>query len=297
MSELRAHRTRLSDLWALTKPGVTRLCLVTTAGGFFLAEASRPPEQNLGWLIGLVAMVGVALAVGGANAFNMWLERDTDRLMSRTRRRPLPAGRLSPRAAVRFAWGLSLASVLILAAFTNLLTAALAALAIASYVMVYTPLKYRTPLALVIGALPGAMPPLLGWTASTGELSAPGLVLFGILFIWQIPHFLAIALYRKQEYARAGIRVVPLVRGDAIAKIQAVAWATLLVPVSLMLAPLGVAGGIYLLFAALLGAAFLGWSFTGLDDKAGARWARGYFLASLAYLPALTLALVLDVMI
>lgn len=245
----------------------------------------------------LAAMIGVALAVGGANVFNMWLERETDARMSRTRRRPLPAGRLRPVTAWRFAWLLSIASLAVLALGTNLLTAALAAAAIASYVAVYTPLKYKTPLALVIGAVPGAMPPLLGWTAAAGELAGPAWVLFSILLIWQIPHFIAISLYRKTEYAAAGIKVVPLVRGDALAKIQAVAWATLLVPVSLMLVPMGVAGGIYLLAAAILGSAFLGWSFTGLDNAAGNRWARGYFLASLVYLPALTLALVLDVVI
>jgi protoheme IX farnesyltransferase len=191
---------------------------------------------------------------------------------------------------------LSLTSVALLLIFTNALTAALAAAAILGYVLVYTPLKVRTPLALVIGAEPGAVPPLLGWTAVTGSLDPGGLVLFGILLVWQIPHFIAIALYRKAEYARAGIRVVPLVRGDAVAKIQAVAWAGALVPLSLMLTPLGVAGFFYLAAAMVLGMAFLAWAFTGLDDAAGARWARGYFLASLVYLPALTAALVIDLL-
>jgi protoheme IX farnesyltransferase len=279
----------LRDLVVLTKPGVTRMCLVTTAGGLLLAPTS-PSSTTI-----VAALVGTALAVGGANAFNMWWERGTDRLMARTRTRPLPAGRLTPAAALRFAWALSVAAIAVLVAGTNLLTAALAAAAIASYVLVYTPLKFRTPAALVIGAIPGAMPPLLGWTAATGSIEAPGLVLFGILFVWQIPHFLAIALYRKTEYARAGIKVLPLVRGDAIAKIHAVLWAMVLVPLTLLLAPLGVAGDIYTYSAFALGAAFLGWAFTGLDNQAGPRWARGYFLASLVYLPALTLALLVDV--
>jgi len=280
--------SRASDLWQLTKPGVTRMCVLTTAGGLLLAPG------RIDGLAATAAILGSALAVAGASAANMWWERDLDAKMTRTRRRPLPAGRLAPALALRFSILLSLASLAILGVFTNALTAMLAAAAILSYVLVYTPLKVRTPLALVIGAVPGAVPPLLGWTAVTGSLDPGGLVLFGILLVWQIPHFIAISLYRKAEYARAGIRVVPLVRGDAVAKIQAVAWAGALVPLSLMLGLLGVAGSFYLTAAMLLGMVFLGWAFTGLHDEAGARWARGYFLASLAYLPALIAALVVD---
>lgn len=280
--------TRTSDLLQLTKPGVTRMCVLTTAGGLALA----PGEIGL-WGI-IATILGSALSVSGANAANMWWERESDRLMSRTRRRPLPAGRMHPDTALGFSVVLSLASIAVLWIGTNLLTAALAAFAIGSYVFIYTPLKRKTPLALVIGAVPGAVPPLLGWTAVTDSLDPGGVVLFGILLVWQIPHFIAISLYRKTEYAAAGIRVVPVVRGDAVAKIQAVAWAMLLIPLSLMLAPLGVAGGVYLWGASFLGMAFLGWAFTGLDDAAGARWARGYFLASLVYLPGLTCALALD---
>jgi protoheme IX farnesyltransferase len=286
-----APRTRVSDLVALTKPSITRMCLLTTAGGLVLA----PGEVSLG--TGTGALVGAALAVAGANAANMWWERGPDALMSRTRRRPLPAGRLSPNVALGFSATLCAAAVIVLAASVNALTAALAAAAIGLYVFLYTPLKYRTPAALVIGAVPGAVPPLLGWTAVTDSIDAGGIVLFGIMLVWQVPHFLAIALYRKQEYARAGIRVTPLVRGDAITKIQATAWALFLVPLSLMLVPLGVAGGLYLTCALLLGMAFAGWAFTGLDGRAGARWARGYFIASLVYLPALTAALALDVVL
>jgi heme o synthase len=284
-------RASARDLLALTKPAVTRMCLFTTLGGLLLAPGSLSP-----WLA-FVTILGTGLAVAGANAFNMWWERDIDRKMARTRRRPLPAGRMAPTTAVRFAWACSIASIVVLGLGTNLLTALLAAAAIASYVLVYTPLKVRTPAALVIGAIPGAAPPLLGWTAVTGTIDAPAVVLFLVLLVWQIPHFIAIALYRKQEYARAGIRVVPLVRGDAIAKIHAVAWTLVLVPLSLMLTPMGVAGGTYLASALILGMIFAGWSFTGLDNAAGARWARGYFFASLVYLPALTLALVLDVVV
>lgn len=279
----------MSDLVTLTKPGVTRMCLLTTLGGFAFAPVA------FDWVTASCAMVGTACAVGGANAFNMWLERDADARMSRTRRRPLPAGRLSPTVAVRFAWLLTFVSLVVLTLGTNLLTAALAAAAIGSYVLVYTPLKYVTPLALVIGAIPGAAPPLLGWTAATGSIDAPGLALFGILAVWQIPHFIAIALYRQEDYARAGIRIVPLARGVAIAKVQAAAWAMVLIPMSMLLVPLGVAGDTYLVGSVVLGCGFLAWGFSGLDDAAGVRWARGFFFASLVYLPALTLTLLVDV--
>ncbi len=288
-SSLGALMIRVSDLWQLTKPGVTRMCVLTTAGSLVLAPG------EIGWLAGLGTLLGSALAVGGANAANMWWERRTDAKMARTRRRPIPAGRLHPTVALAFAVALSLVSLVVLALSTNALTVGLAAFAILSYVFIYTPLKYVTPAALVVGAIPGAVPPLLGWTAVTDALDPGGLVLFGILLVWQIPHFIAIALYRKAEYARAGIQVVPLVRGDAIAKIHAVAWAMVLVPLSLMLTSLGVAGFFYLACAMLLGMAFLAWAFTGLDNAAGARWARGYFFASLVYLPALTAALAIDV--
>ncbi len=283
--------TRTADLVALTKPSITRMCLMMAGGGMALAPGA------VDWVTGVSAFLGVALAVGGANAFNMWWERNTDGLMSRTKRRPLPTGRLSASAAFKFAAGLSLASLVVLALGTNVLTAVLAGLAIFSYVAVYTPLKYKTPSALIIGAIPGAAPPLLGWTAITGSIDPPAIVLFAILLVWQLPHFIAIAIYRKQEYARAGIKVVPLVRGDAVAKIQAVAWALVLVPLTLLLVPIGGAGSLYYISAALLGAAFLGWSFTGLDNGAGVRWARNYFLVSLVYLPCLTLALVADVLL
>jgi len=281
---------RTSDLVALTKPSITRMCLLMAAGGLALAPGS------VDWFTAVSMFLGVGLAVGGANAFNMWWERNTDGLMSRTRRRPLPTGRISAATAFKFAGLLSLASLVVLAVGTNTLTAVLAALSILSYVAIYTPLKYKTPAALIIGAVPGAAPPLLGWTAVTGSIDPPAVVLFAILLVWQLPHFIAIAIYRKQEYARAGIKVVPLVRGEAVAKIQAVAWALVLVPLTLLLVPIGGAGAVYFVSAALLGAAFLGWSFTGLDNDAGVKWARNYFLASLVYLPALTLALVADVL-
>jgi protoheme IX farnesyltransferase len=220
-----------------------------------------------------------------------------DRLMQRTRTRPGATGRLSVARASGFAGLLGVLSMIVLGLGTNLLTAGLALFALVSYTLIYTPLKRVTPLALVIGAVPGAVPPLLGWTAATGSLDLPGIVLFGILLVWQMPHFLAIALVRKQDYAAAGIRCVPVVRGETVAKIQAIAWAVLLIPMSVVLTPMGVTGNLYLVVALLLGLGFATWTVLGLRRPDTAKWARQVFVLSLVYLPALTLALVVDLLL
>lgn len=273
----------------LAKPGIVRMCLITTAGGLGLAGSDSSV-----W-VWFSALVGSALAVGSANAFNMIWERRSDQKMMRTRNRPIASGRMSAATACAFAGGIGAVGLLILWAGTNALTAVLALFALVSYVLVYTPLKFKTPLALVIGAVPGAVPPLLGWTAATNTMDMPGLILFGILLLWQMPHFLAIAIFQKEDYARADIKTVPLVRGDTVAKIQAIIWAALLLPVSLMLTPLGVTSWLYLAVAAVLGVGFLVWAISGLWADAGTKWARNFFFASLVYLPVLTLAIVLDV--
>src|SRR6185369_3578507 len=181
-----------------------------------------------------------------ANALNCWMERDLDVHMARTKNRPLPAGRLSASTALWFGLAMGAISVPLLAVMVNPLTGLLAAIALVSYVWIYTPMKQHSPKALLVGSIPGAMPPLMGWTAATGHLEAPGLVLFGILFLWQLPHFLAISVFRQSEYAKAGIKVLPSVRGNAVTKIHAIAYAGALVPMSLMLVPLGIAGSLYL---------------------------------------------------
>src|SRR6185312_1895018 len=198
-----APRVHARDFIALTKPRITTMVIVTTAGGLFLA----PSEVSA--RVALCAILGVSMIVAGANALNMYIERDVDRHMTRTRNRPLPAGRVSPRAALIFGVALTVLSLPILAFGVNPLTAMLAALANVIYVLAYTPLKQRSHLALEVGAIPGAMPPLLGWTAATNRVDAAGLVLFAILFFWQLPHFHAIALFRREEYARAGLQVLP----------------------------------------------------------------------------------------
>lgn len=276
----------LRDLWALTKPRVSLLVVATTLGGMGLA--GWPQSQTV-----LLALLGTALAVGGANALNMYLEREIDGRMARTRNRPLPAGRMRPRAALVAGLLLGLAAIPVLALGVNGLTAGLAALSLASYVLAYTPMKQRSPAAILIGAVPGAIPPLMGWTAARGAIEIPGLILFAILFIWQVPHFLAITLYRREEYARAGFRTLVQEQGEAMARRQIVIYLACLLPVSLLLVPAGVASVLYAAVALLLGLGLLGWGVVGLRRHAGNRWARGLFVGTLVYLNVLCVLLLL----
>jgi protoheme IX farnesyltransferase len=279
----------LRDLVALCKPGITRMNVLMVAGGLALAGT------NPGWSVIVGVLVGSSLAIAAANVLNQYLERDGDKLMARTAVRPLPTGRMQPEVALHFGRGLAFASLAVLALAVNPLTAALALFAMVSYVLVYTPLKRMTPLAVVIGAVPGAIPPLMGWTAATNSIDLPGVALFGILLAWQIPHFLAISLFRFDDYKRAGIKTVPVVRGEKAAVWQAIAWSVVLLAVSVSLVPLGIAGPVYGAFAAALGLWYLGYSILGVRRVKDANWARRYFFASLIYLPAVTLVLALDV--
>src|SRR5574342_451168 len=199
------------DVLALGKPRLATLVVCTSAGGMWLAPGPRDAMRAAALLL------GTTLVVGAANALNNWLERGVDGRMHRTRTRPLPAGRLEPWVAL--ALGLSVPAVALpaLGWFTNGLTATLAALALFSYVALYTHLKQRSPLALFVGAVPGAIPPLMGWTAVTGRVDLPGLALFGVLFFWQLPHFLAVSVYLRDDYARGGLRVFALVHGERAA--------------------------------------------------------------------------------
>jgi protoheme IX farnesyltransferase len=169
--------------------------------------------------------------------------------------------------------------------------------AILVYVLIYTPLKKHTPLALLIGAIPGAIPPLLGWVAATGEIGNGGMALFAILLVWQLPHFIAITLYLNSDYRRAGIRTVAVVRGEWAAKAQALAYATLLIPVSLLPVTAGLGGTVYTVIVLLAGMGFWYMGLMGFRKDAGAQWARRFFMTSLAYLPVLTIALYLDVIV
>lgn len=281
----RTPAVALRDLVSLAKPRVTSLVLVTCGGGMWLAPG------HLGAGRALLTLVGTALAVAAANSLNCWLERDTDGLMARTRHRPLPAGRLAPRVALSFGLLLSVLSLPLMALGGGLPVAALGTLALVSYVGLYTPLKRVSPKALVVGAVPGALPPLMGWAAVTGHVDAGGLALFGILFFWQLPHFLAIALHRHADYATAGIQVTPVARGEGVARRHALLWTLALVPMSLCVQPLGVAGTGYTVVAAVLGATQLAWTIAGLRAAPSATWARGLFRYSLAYLTILFVAL------
>jgi len=279
----------LGDLRELTKPRITRMNVLMALGGYALAGGSFKPVT-----VG-AAMAGTALAVMSANTLNQYLERDIDGRMARTANRPLVRDRMTAKTALWFGIAMGVLSTAILLAAVNTVTAALGLFALLSYVLVYTPLKQTTPLSLVVGAVPGAVPPLMGWTAATGVIDGPGLALFAILLVWQLPHFLAISMYRFDDYARAGFKTVPVVRGDRVAKAQAVAWSIALVPISLSLLPLGVASWIYGGTAAVLGVWFLAWALKGLRPDAGVKWARGFFLFSIVYLPALVVALAVDV--
>jgi protoheme IX farnesyltransferase len=270
----------------LGKPRITGLVVFTTGSGLLIAPG------KIGLVRSLVLLFSTSLLVASANTLNCWLEKDVDARMARTRNRPLPTARISSRTAFLAGLAEALLAIPALLFAANPLTAILGAFALVSYVFVYTPLKRVTPLALVVGAVPGAIPPVMGWSAVTGRLDPPAWVLFGILFLWQIPHFIAISLFLKDDYARGGLRVLPLVRGDETARSHLLGWTLALVPVSILMVPLGIAGTTYLLTALLLGGGFLAFAFRGLAAGADLRWARKTFAYSLVYLTILVGVLV-----
>ena len=279
----------VGDFLALTKPRVNLLVLMTTLVGFQLGTRGRFDPLLL-----FHTVVGTALVAGGAAAFNQLLERESDARMRRTRMRPLAAGRLRLAEAGWFALALSIAGLVQLAVGTTLAAAGVAFVTIASYALVYTPLKTRTSLATVIGAVPGALPPMIGWAAATGTLSIEAWVLFAIVFVWQVPHVLAISWMYREDYERGGIRVLPVEEPDgASTSRQTVSYAAALVPMSLLPSVVGLAGPIY--FGAALGAslALLLLSIGFARHRTGQR-ARRLFFTSLIYLPALWLLMLFD---
>ncbi len=278
----------LGDLLALAKPRLSGMVVSTTAAGIWLA-----PEQPSA-ARAAATLVCTGMVVGAANVLNNYLERDVDGLMRRTWGRPLPAGRVEPATALALGIGLPIFAIPVLALAANPLTALLALVALVSYAFVYTPMKRWTTAALFVGAIPGAIPPLMGWTAATGSIDARGLALFAILFVWQLPHFLAISIYLKEDYARGGLKVFALVHGERTAKAWAVGTSALLVPVGMLPAFLGMATWGYGAFAALLGGALTLAAATGLRRPDGeSRWARNFFLSTLLYLVAVFIALFL----
>jgi heme o synthase len=273
----------------LTKPRITQLVLLTAAAGFYLGA---PAGVDLGLLVH--TLVGVALVAAGTNAFNQVRERDVDARMRRTQGRPLPSGRVSPRAAAWFAAVISVTGVVYLAVAVNRLTAALAAVTLVSYVLLYTPLKRRTTLNTLIGAVPGALPIVGGWTAAGGALGPAVAALFWILFLWQLPHFLALAWIYREDYRRGGLVMVSVSdpAGRETARL-ALLYAVALVPVSLVPALLGVTGALYFYGALVLGLGYAG-AAVALGRAVTTARAWRVFLASIVYLPALLTLMVLD---
>jgi len=272
------------DMVALVKPRIMVMALLTAAGALSLAPGTAEVTNAL-WLL-----AGTGLIVGAANTLNMWLERDIDCLMTRTKNRPLPQGRLAAPTALAFGGILGAAAIPTLA-MVNLLTAALGLLALVLYVGVYTPMKQRSHWATWVGAVPGAMPALMGWTAATGRIDLAGLAVFGVLFFWQVPHFHAIAMYRQRDYDNAGLKTLPSARGIPAARREIALYLVVQVVVSFAPVLLGVTGVPYLVTAAALGALVL---VQGLAGDGSTKWARNVFLASIVYLPLLFAVMVLD---
>jgi protoheme IX farnesyltransferase len=277
------------DFYALTKPGITRLVVMTAAAGYYLAAQDRFDLARFGH-----TLLGTALVASGTNALNQWWERDVDARMQRTRDRPLPAGRLDARAALGFGLGAAALGVAWLLTFVNALTALLAALTTVSYVLCYTPLKKRTPLNTLVGAVPGALPVLGGWTAASGRLAPAAWLLFAVLFLWQLPHFLALAWMYREDYARGRLRMLSMADADGRRTGRhAVVWAVLLLAASLLLTPLGVTGPWYAAIAAAAGGALVAAAAAMAAAPSFGR-ARRLFLASVIYLPLMLVVMALD---
>ena len=279
----------VADYVALTKPRLNFLVVATSAAGYYLGA-----EASLDGAAMVAAVVGTALVAGGAAVLNQLYERDTDALMRRTRMRPLPAGRVIPADAGIFGTVLSAAGLALLAARTNWLAAALALATLIVYLAVYTPMKRRTPAATLVGAVPGALPALIGWTASHGSIATGGTALFAIVFLWQIPHFMAIAWLYRDDYGKAGFPMLPVVEPDGVrAGRHALAYAAVLLPAALVPSFTGLAGSIYLVAATLLGIALLVLAVRFWRERTDAS-ARALFFGSIIYLPLIWIVLVAD---
>ena len=280
---------KLSAYAELTKPRITVLVTLTAAAGFCLGSAPSIDYVRL-----LNMAIGIALLSSGIATLNQYLERDLDGLMRRTESRPLPSGKLAAHQALAFGLLLSVVATIYLAVLINPLSAALGVVTMASYLFLYTPLKTRTTLSTVLGAFPGAMPPFIGWVAARGEVSLEAWILFAILFLWQFPHFLAIAWMYRDDYGRAGIKMLPVVEPEGkVTGQQIISYTLLLVPVSLLPTLVNLAGAVYFIGALLLGAGLLYFSARAAVVKT--TWqARQLLLASVLYLPVLFALMVLN---
>ena len=282
-------RSRLADYAELAKPEVSSLVLASTLVGFYLGA-----RGTLDWVLLAHALVGTGLVAGGTGAFNQLLEREDDARMRRTAGRPLPARRLEPGAALRFAALLSAGGILYLALLVNGLASLLAFATWASYLFLYTPLKKRTTWCTAVGAFPGAMPPLIVWAAARNSLDPQAWILYAILFLWQFPHFLSIAWMYREDYARGGIVMLPVVdpAGTATGR-QMVAYSLALLPVGVMPTFLGMAGPVYFLGALLLSLGFFWFALRAARTHSNLH-AKHLLHASVAYLPLLFALLMLD---
>jgi protoheme IX farnesyltransferase len=280
---------RVVDFYELTKPRIVLMVLVTALVGYYAGSGSVPNYLQL-----LQMLLGTALAAGGTLALNQFLERETDARMTRTCRRPLPDGRVHPNDALWFGIALTFLGLGHLALTVNLLSAAVAASITVSYLWAYTPMKRMSSLCVPVGAVPGALPPVIGWVAARGELSVDAWVLFAIMFLWQIPHTLAIAFLHREDFAKAGIQFLPVIEPDGgSTNRQILVHCSALLVVSLLPTLIGLAGAIYFLTAFLLGASFLA-SGIGLVMTPSRAGARRLLFASLIYLPVLLLVMALD---
>jgi heme o synthase len=277
------------DYLALTKPRLNSLVVVTSAGGYYLGASS---PQTLLPMAG--AAVGTALVAGGAAVLNQVYERETDALMERTRLRPLPDRRVSPEEARTFGTLLAAGGIVLLSVSANMLAALLALATLVVYLTIYTPMKRRSHLATLIGAVPGALPPLIGWAAATGTVSLGGWSLFAIVFLWQIPHFMAIAWLYRDDYARAGFPMLPVVEPDGRRTgRQAVLYAAALVPISVAPSIVGVTSAAYFWTALVLGVGLL-WIAARFAASRTDATARVLFYSSITYLPLIWTAMLLD---
>lgn len=289
LSRASAIRAHVADYCALTKPGITFFVVLTVAAGFILASAPGASAARL-----VHTLVGTALATGGAAALNHLLERATDARMQRTRNRPLPAGRLSVRSALVFAATIAILGLAELYLWVGPRPTFLVALCLVSYAFVYTPLKRRSHLSTLIGAVPGALPVVAGWTAAGAPADARAWTFFAILYLWQIPHFLALAWLYREDYGRAGLCILTVRDKDGLAAgSQALSYAAVLLPVSLLPTMQEVTGSFYFWGAFILGALYLA-AAAAMALTPVARTARNLFLASILYLPALYGLIALD---
>ena len=277
-----AGRSRTADYITLAKPRLNLLVVATSLAGYLMGHGNTSDVVTV-----LSVVIGTALVASGASAINQVYERDTDALMQRTRLRPMADGRLTTDEAVRYAGVLSLAGLLLLALGANVLSGIVALATLISYVAIYTPLKRRTSFATVIGAVPGALPAVIGWAAATNDLSRGAWVLFGIVFLWQLPHFLAIAWMCRQDYARAGFPMLPVIEPDGRSTArQSVVYAAALLPVSLAPTLLGMTTATYFVAALLLTLAFVLLTLQFARTRSE-RDARRVFFGSITYLPIL----------